>query len=111
MQFKAKVKLNSIFYFILSIVIRWLYNLLVLLNVGFTNNQKVILHLLLAVVSLVLGWLALQLFRRSSPSGSNLGCFYLILLLLNLVGGVGALFYTMVQFFGAQGGSETLWLL
>jgi hypothetical protein len=111
MQFKAKIKLNSIFYFVLSIIIRWLYNLLVLLNLGFTGNQKVILHLLLAVVSLVFGWLALQLFRRSSPSGSNLGCLYLILLLLNLVGGVGALFYTMVQFFGVQGGSETLWLL
>jgi hypothetical protein len=111
MQFKDKVKLNSIVYLILSIVIRWLYNLLALVYHGFTGDQKVILHLVLAVVSLVLGWLALQLFRRSSPSGSNIGCFYLIFLLLNLVGGVGALFFTMVQFFGAQGGSETLWLL
>jgi hypothetical protein len=111
MQFKDKVKLNSIVYLFLSIVIRWLYNLLALFYHGFTSNQKVILHLVLAVVSLVFGWLALQLFRRSSPSGSNLGCFYLIFLLLNLVGGVGALFYTLVQFFGVQGGSETLWLL
>ncbi|MDQ3110021.1 MAG: hypothetical protein M3R17_09010 [Bacteroidota bacterium] len=111
MQFKDKVKLNSILYLFLSITIRWLYNLLVLFYHGFSGDQKVILHLVLAVVSLVLGWLALQLFRRSSPSGSNLGCFYLIFLILNLVGGVGALFYTMVQFFGAQGGSETLWLL
>jgi hypothetical protein len=111
MGFKDKVKANSIYYFFLSIIIRWLYNLLVIFYHGFTGNQKVILHLLLAMVSLVLGWLALQLFRRSSPSGSNLGCLYLILLLVNLVGGVGALFYTMVQFFGAQGGSETLWLL
>lgn len=111
MQFKDKVKFNSIYYFIISILIRWLYNLMVVFYHGFTGNQKVILHVLLAAVSLVLGWLALQLFRRSSPSGSNLGCIYLILLIVNLIGGVGALFYTMVQFFGEQGGSETLWLL
>jgi hypothetical protein len=111
MQIKKKLKANSVIYLFSSILIRWLYNLAIWFYHGFTGNEKVILHLLLAVVSLVLGWLALQLFRRSSPSGSNLGCFYLIFLLLNLVGGVGALFYTMVQFFGAQGGAETLWLM
>lgn len=111
MHFKDKVKLNSVFYLVLSILIRWLYNLIAFFYHGFSHNQRAILHLLLAVVSLVLGWLALQLFRRSSPSGSNLGCFYLIFLLLNLVGGVGALFYTLVQFFSAQGGAETLWLM
>ena len=111
MRFKDKVKINSITYFILSILLRWFYNLFVWFYHGFSGNEKVIIHLLLSVVSLVLGWLALQLFRRSNPTGSNLGCFYLILLLLNLVGGVGALFYTMVQFFGVQGGAETLWLL
>ncbi|CAN5321876.1 hypothetical protein BH09BAC5_BH09BAC5_25810 [soil metagenome] len=111
MQFKNKVKLNAVYYFIFSILIRWLYNLLVVFYHGFTENQRLVLHILLAVVSLIFGWLALQLFKRSSPSGSNLGCIFLILLYLNLVGGAGALFYTMVQFFGAQGGSETLWLL
>jgi len=111
MQLKEKLKANSVLYFILSIIIRWVYNLSILFYHGFSENERVILHLLLAVVSLVLGWMALQLFRKSSPTGSNLGCFYLIFLLLNLVGGVGALFYTLVQFFGAQGGAETLWLL
>ncbi len=111
MNLKNKIKFNSVGYFVLSIVLRWFYNLFVWFYHGFTGNEKVILHLLLAVVSLVLGWLALQLFRRSSPSGSNLGCLYLALLILNLIGGVGALFYTMVQFFSEQGGAETLWLL
>jgi hypothetical protein len=111
MRFKDTVKLNSVAYFIISIVIRWLYNLIAFFYHGFGHNQKAILHLLLAMTSLVFGWLALQLFRKSSPSGSNAGCFYLILLLLNLVGGVGALFFTLVQFFSEQGGSETLWLL
>ncbi|MCX6312281.1 MAG: hypothetical protein NT084_11685 [Bacteroidetes bacterium] len=111
MNFKDKIKFNSIAYFVLSIVIRWLYNVVVWIYHGFSGNERVILHLLLAAASLVLGWFALQLFRRSSPSGSNLGCLYLACLILNLVGGVGALFYTLVQFFGEQGGAETLWLL
>ena len=111
MQHTEKLKANSVFYFIFSIVIRWFYNLFVWFYNGFNANEKVIIHLLLAVVSLVLGWLALQLFRKGSPTGSNLGCIYLVLLILNLVGGVGALFFTMVQFFGEQGGAETLWLL
>lgn len=111
MNFRNKIKSNSIGYFVFSIVLRWLYNLLIWFYHGFSGNEKVILHLLLALVSLVLGWLALQLFRKSSPSGSNLGCFYLVLLILNLIGGVGALFYTLVQFFSEQGGAETLWLM
>lgn len=111
MQFKEKVKANSVFYLFLSVIIRWVYNLSIWFYHGFSENEKVILHLLLALVSLLLGWLALQLFRKSSPTGSNLGCIYLVFLVLNLIGGVGALFYTMVQFFGAQGGAETLWLL
>ena len=111
MNYKDKIKFNSIGYLIISLVIRWLYNLIALFYHGFSGNERVILHLLLAVASLVFGWFALQLFRRSNPSGSNLGCFYLVFLILNLVGGVGALFFALVQFFGEQGGTETLWLL
>jgi hypothetical protein len=111
MNFKDKVKVNSIVYLFISLIIRWLYNLSAFFYHGFSGNERVILHLLLAVVSLVFGWLALQLFRRSNPSGSNLGCFYLVFLILNLVGGVGALFFALVQFFSEQGGAETLWLL
>jgi hypothetical protein len=111
MNHKDKIRINSVTYFIISLIIRWLYNLFVWFYHGFSGNEKVSIHVLLAVASLVFGWLALQLFRKSTPSGSNLGCIYLILLLLNLVGGVGALFFSMVQFFGEQGGAETLWLL
>src|ERR1041385_4575580 len=102
MPAKANIKANSVYYFVFSILIRWLYNGIAFFYHHFSVHQRVILHLLLAVVSLVIGWLAYQLFKKSSPSGSSLGCFYLFLLVVNLVGGVGALFFTLVQFFGAS---------
>lgn len=111
MRFNDRLRFNSVTYFVLSIVIRWMYNLSLLLFHGFTITQKGVLHLLLAVVSLLLGWLALQFFKKSSPSGSNLGCIYLILLMLNFVGGAGALFFAIVKFFSDEGGAETLWLI
>lgn len=111
MQFNQRLRFNSVTYLILSLAIRWLYNISIWLFHGFTITQKGVLHLLLAVVSLLLGWLALQLFRKSNPSGSNLGCFYLILLMLNFVGGAGALFFALVKFFSDEGGAETLWLI
>ncbi len=112
MRFSDKLRFNSVSYFILSVLIRWLYNLIVLLFHGFTLTEKAILHLLLAVVSVALGWMAWQLFKKSNPSGSNLGCFYLFLLLVNIIGGFGAVFFALVQFFTAEGSTtETLWLL
>lgn len=111
MLYTDKIKINSIVYFLISLFVRWFYNLIILFYHGFTGNEKLILHLILAVASLVFGWLALQLFRRSNSSGSNLGCTYLFLLVLNIIGGIGALFFCMVQFFSDQGGAETLWLL
>jgi len=71
MRFKDKVKYNSVTYFIISILIRWTYNLIAFFYHGFSHNERAIIHLLLAGVSLVFGWMALQLFRRSSPSGSR----------------------------------------
>jgi hypothetical protein len=112
MRLTDRLRFSSITYFVLSILIRWLYNLIALFVHGFTDVQRTILHLLLAVVSLVLGWFALQLYRKAQPTGSNLGCFYLVLLLLNLIGGAGALFFSVVQFFSEEGNSsETIWLL
>jgi len=112
MRFKDKLRFNSVSYFVLSIIIRWLYNVFAFfLPHSFTLLEKNILHILLALTSLVLGWLALQFFRKASPTGSNLGCFYLVLLIINLIGGVGALFFAMVRLFGDEGGAETLWLL
>ena len=111
MQIREKMRFSSLTYFISSIVVRWIYNAAVLLYHNFSVREKMTLHLILAMVSLLLGWLAFQLYRKAKPTGSNLGCFYLVLLFVNLLGGLGALFFALVQFFSAEGGSETLWLL
>ena len=104
--------MNAVSYFIASVVLRWMYNLFVFFYHGFTPVQKGILHLLLAIVSALFAWLALRMFRRSSPSGSNLGCFFLVLLYLNVIGSFGAICFALVQFFAVDsGGPETLWLL
>ncbi|HLG03688.1 MAG TPA: hypothetical protein VI731_08845 [Bacteroidia bacterium] len=106
-----RMRLNSITYFILSIAIRWLYNLAALFRVDMSVTERAIIHLLLSLASLLFGWFALQLFRKANTSGSGLGCFYLVLLLLNLVGGAGALFFSLVKFFSDEGSStEKLWL-
>lgn len=110
MRANQKLRLNSVTYFVLSVLIRWVYNLVIFLHRGFTVTERGILHLLLAAVSVLFAWFALQLFRKSTPSGSNLGCFYLILLVLNFIGGLGAVFFAMVKFFSEEGGAETLWL-
>ena len=112
MKFSEKIRLNSVFYFVLSIVFRWFYNLSIWVFHGFTGNQKVILHLLLAVASSLFAWMALRLYKRSSPTGSNLGCFFVLLLYVNVVASFGAIFFAMVQFFSQEGGGpETIWLL
>lgn len=111
MRFNEKLRLNSVTYFVLSLLIRWVYNLAVLFYHGFTVTERGILHLLLASVSVLFGWFALQLFRKSAPSGSNLGCFYLVLLQLNFIGSIVAIFFAMVKFFSEEGGAETLWLV
>jgi hypothetical protein len=112
MRFNERLRLNSVTYLVASFLIRWVYNLSVLLYHGFTDVQKAVLHLVLALGSVVLGWIALQLYRKAKPTGSNLGCLYLVLLLVNIIGGLGALFFSMVQFFNEDGNSEeTLWLL
>lgn len=111
MNQSQRLKLNSITYFVLSLVIRWLYNLVVWLYHGFTITERGVLHMLLAVVSLLFGWFALQLFRKARHSGSNLGCLYLLILIVNFVGSLGAIFFALVQFFSDEGGAETLWLV
>ncbi|MBI3511216.1 MAG: hypothetical protein HY064_11175 [Bacteroidetes bacterium] len=104
-------RVSAVYFFIFSIVIRWFYNAFVWFHHGFSGTQKVVLHLLLAAASVILGWMALQLFKKSRPSGSNLGCLFMSFLYLNVLGGIGAFFFALVQFFAQQGGSETLWLL
>lgn len=74
--------------------------------------QHAILHMVFAVISLVLAFMAVQLFRKSTPSGSNLGCFFLVLLLLNFVFALGSVFAALIHLFSANGGEiETIWLM
>ncbi len=112
MSVASQAKNSSILYLALSFVIRWGYNVLFLLYKGFTPMEHAILHMVFSVISLALAFMAVQLFRKSTPSGSNLGCFFLVLLLLNFVMAVGSIFAALIHLFGANGGElETIWLM
>lgn len=74
--------------------------------------EHAILHMVFSLISLGLAFMAVQLFRKSAPSGSNLGCFFVILLLLNFVMALGSVFAALIHLFGANGGElETIWLM
>jgi hypothetical protein len=112
MSLAQQAKHSSIWYLALSFSLRWGYNLLFLLYKGFTPMQHAILHMVFSIISLVLAFMAIQLFRKSTPSGSNLGCFYLVLLLLNFVFALGSVFAALIHLFGANGGEiESIWLM
>jgi hypothetical protein len=112
MSIAQQAKNSSILYLALSVVLRWGYNVLFLLYKGFSPMEHAILHMVFSVISLGLGFMAIQLFRKSAPSGSNLGCFFLILLLVNFVMAVGSIFAALIHLFGANGGElESIWLL
>lgn len=112
MSVAQQAKHSSIWFLLLSFGLRWGYNLLYLLYKGFTPMQHAILHMVFAVISLVLAFMSVQLFRKSTPSGSNLGCFFLVLLLLNFVFALGSVFAALIHLFSANGGEiETIWLM
>ncbi len=112
MSLAQQAKNSSILYLTLSFVLRWGYNVAFLLIHVFTPMQSAILHMVFAIISLGLGFMAIQLFRKSTPSGSNLGCFYLLILLLNFVFCVGAVFAALIHLFAANGGEiESIWLM
>lgn len=107
-----QAKNSSILYLVLSVVIRWGYNVLFLLYKGFTPMQHAVLHMICALIGLALAFMAIQLFRKSTPSGSNLGCLFLAVLLVNFVFAVGAVFAALIHLFGADGGEiESIWLM
>jgi hypothetical protein len=112
MQQTQKLRTNSIVYFLLSLLFRFSYFGIFLFVSGLSGSQHVILHLLLAIASLVMGFMALRIFNRAKTSGSNGGCLYLILLMLNIVGGIGAVFFALVHLFHQQGsdGEIMLWI-
>lgn len=112
MSIASQAKHSAILYLAMSVGIRWGYNVLYLLYKGFTPMQHAILHMICCVVSLALAFMAVQLFRKSSPSGSNLGCVFVVLLLLNFAFAVGSIFAALIHLFGANGGElESIWLM
>jgi len=112
MRLADRAKYNAVYYLILSVVLRWGYNFFYVLYKGFSPMQSAILHMFFALISVALAWMAIQLYRKSSPSGSNLGCVFLLLLIVNFVMAVGAVFAALIHIFGANGGElENIWLL
>lgn len=112
MQTTHKLRTNSIVYFITSLLLRFSYVGIFLLVRGLSPVQHVVIHLVLAIASLAMGFMALWIFNRAKTRGSNAGCLYLILLLLNIVGGMGAVFFALVHLFHQQGsgGEVMLWV-
>ncbi|HTF06140.1 MAG TPA: hypothetical protein VK826_19050 [Bacteroidia bacterium] len=112
MRLADKAKYNAIYYLVLSIGLAWGYNVLYLLYKGFSPLESAILHMLCSLISVTLAWMAIQLFRKSSPSGSNLGCVFLVLVILNFVRAVISIFAALIHLFGANGGQlESIWLM
>lgn len=112
MRITDRLKLNSVVYLAASLIIRWSYLIIAYVVRVFSGMERAWLHLVLALASLVFAWIALQLYRKSSPTGSNLGCFYLVLLVINFIGSIGAVFYALVHLFNSDGQQvETFWLL
>jgi ABC-type uncharacterized transport system permease subunit len=107
-----KLRSNSLFYFFLSLLFRFSYFGIFLFVKGLSGTQHVVLHLLLALASLIMGFLALRIYNKTVTRGTNAGCLYHILLLLNIVGGIGAVFFALVHLFHQQGsdGEIMLWI-
>ncbi|TND08042.1 MAG: hypothetical protein FD123_2596 [Bacteroidetes bacterium] len=95
---KGQLRQYSILFLVLSACLQVFNRLLLSLHL-FGTGQRAWLALLLVLASLVMGWLALQTYRKASPTGSNLGCIYLAVLVLNIVAGVIFLFVTLAYFF------------
>lgn len=112
MKLAQQAKNNAIYFLLLSFLLRWGFNILFLLYKGFSPLEYGILHMVFSLISVVLGWMAIQLFRRSTPSGSNLGCVFLLLLILNFIMALGSVFAALIHLFAANGGElESIWLM
>jgi len=112
MSVAAQAKNTSLIFLLISFFIRWGYNGMFLLYHGFKPMESAILHMVFSVISFVLAFMAVQLFRKSKPSGSNLGCIYVILLLVNFAMALGSIFAALIHLFAANGGEiEKIWLM
>src|SRR6478735_9114558 len=98
------VRKNAVWYFIFSFLVRFSYNIIFWTHPPFTPTQRAFIHFLLAILSALFAWLALRLFKRSNPPGTNPGCFFLGLLYLNIVASFIAIFLALTGFFAIEGG-------
>lgn len=74
--------------------------------------QYAILHMVFSVISAGLGYMAIQLFRKSAPSGSNMGCLFVVLLIVNFLMAIGSIFGALIHIFGVNGGElDSIWLM
>jgi hypothetical protein len=106
------VRRSAVWYFLLSFVVRFSYNIIVFAHLPFSAVQRAFLHFLLAILSALFAWLALRLYKRSTPPGTNAGCLFVGMLYLNIVASFIAIFFALVGFFAIGAGDpETLWLL
>lgn len=112
MSVAEKSKYNAIYFLMLSFLTRWGFNVLYMVYKGFSPNEYAILHMVFALISLALAWMSIQLFRKSSPSGSNMGCVFLVIIIANFIMAIGSVFAALVHIFGANGGElESIWLM
>lgn len=112
MKLADQAKYNAIYFLLLSFGLRWGFNVMYLLYKGFSPMEYAILHMVFSIISLVLAWMSIQLFRKSTPSGSNLGCVFVVLLIVNFVLAIGSIFAALIHLFGANGGElEAIWLM
>ena len=95
---KGQLRINSLIYLGLAIVLLVFYRIMFVYG-WFSDSQRSIAAFVLSAGALVLSWMALQLFKKGVPTGSNLGCIYLVLVVLTLILSAVALFFALTFYF------------
>lgn len=95
---KGQLRYNSIWFLLLSWGMMAANRSFLAMRL-FSEGQRAWLVLLLGFAALLLAALSLQSYRKAAPTGSNLGCIYLVVLLLTIIAGVLVLFFSLAYFF------------
>lgn len=95
---KGQLRSNSLLYLGLAIAMLVVYRLMFAFS-WFSDMQRVVAGFVLTCGALLLGWMAFMLFRKGVPTGSNLGCMYLVLLLATLIASAVGIFLTLTFYF------------
>lgn len=95
---KGQLRSNSVTFLGISIFLEIFCRMLFFFG-WFTQWQRLALSMVLSLGALVLGWMAFRLFWKGIPTGSNLGCYYIVFLVLNLIAGIINFFFTLTFFF------------